>query len=64
MLLSLITALCILPVTVVSGGKEFLRLKLIETLSRSHERLTGLAILSIEQDIVEKLNFSIKKEEK
>lgn len=49
-----------LPVTVASTERSFSKLKLIKTYLRStmsQERLNGLAILSIESEILEKLNL-------
>ena len=43
-----------LPVTVASGERSFTALKLIKTYMRStmsQERLTGLAVTSIERDV-------------
>ncbi|XP_069460610.1 zinc finger MYM-type protein 1-like [Ambystoma mexicanum] len=50
-----------LPVTVASGERSFSKLKLIKTYLRStmaNERLTSLAILSIENDIGQSLDLS------
>ena len=58
------TALRILltiPVTVASGERSFSKLKLIKTYLRStmsQERLNGLAILSIENEVAGQLDFS------
>jgi len=49
------------PVTVASGGRSFSRLKLIKTFLRSmmsQDRLVGLAILSIENDVVQTVDFA------
>lgn len=49
------------PVTVASGERSFSRLKLIKTFLRStmsQDRLVGLAILSIENDVVQTLDFA------
>ena len=49
-----------LPVTVASGGKSFSALKLIKTYLRStmsHERLSGLALISIEHNVRRSLDF-------
>ena len=49
------------PVTVASGERSFSRLKLIKTflrLTMSQDRLVGLAILSIENDVVQTLDFA------
>ena len=49
------------PVTVASGERSFSRLKLIKTYLRSsmtEERLCGLSVLSIENDIAQSLDFS------
>lgn len=48
-------------VTVASVKKSFSKLKLIKTYLRStmsQERLNGLAMLSIEKEMVERLNYS------
>ena len=64
LLLNLAVALRILltvPVTVASGERSFSRLKLIKTFLRStmsQDRLVGLAILSIENDVVQTLDFA------
>jgi hypothetical protein len=61
---NLTVALCILltvPVTVASGERSFSRLKLIKTYLRStmsQDRLVGLAILSIENDVAQTLDFA------
>ena len=50
-----------IPVTVASGERSFSRLKLIKTYLRStmtQERLVGLSLLSIENDIAQALDFS------
>ena len=50
-----------IPVTVASGERSFSRLKLIKTYLRStmtQERLVGLSLLSIENDIAQALGFS------
>jgi hypothetical protein len=50
-----------IPVTVASGERSFSRLKLIKTYLRStmtQERLCGLSVLSIENDIARSLDFS------
>lgn len=50
-----------LPVTVASAERSFSKLKLIKNYLRSHmrqDRLTGLAILSIEYDIAKSVQFS------
>lgn len=58
------TALRILltiPVTVASGERSFSKLKLIKTYLRSamsQERLNGLAILSIENEVASQLDYS------
>jgi len=58
------TALRILltvPVTVASGERSFSKLKLIKTYLRStmtQDRLNGLALLSIENDIATSLNYT------
>ena len=49
------------PVTVVLGEQSFSNLKLIKTYLRStmnQERLTNLAILSIEQDVARTMDYS------
>jgi hypothetical protein len=49
-----------LPVSVASNERSFSKLKLIKTYLRSsmgQERLSDLAILSIENDEVEKVSF-------
>ena len=49
-----------MPVTVASGERSFSKLKLIKNYLRStmsQERLTGLAILSIEQEIACQLSY-------
>jgi len=49
------------PVTVASGERSFSRLKLIKTYLRStmtQERLVGLALLSIEPDVADSLDYS------
>lgn len=48
-----------MPVTVASAERSFSKLKLLKTYLRSsmsQERLNGLAILSIEKDVVEKID--------
>ena len=48
------------PVTITSAEKSFSKLKLLKSYLRSimsQERLNGLAILSIEKDMLEKLEF-------
>jgi len=48
-----------IPVTIASAKKSFSKLKLIKSYLRSttsQERLNNLAMLSIEKDMVEKLN--------
>jgi hypothetical protein len=50
-----------IPVTVASGERSFSKLKLIKTYSRStmaQDRLVGLALLSIGNDIASCLNYS------
>lgn len=50
-----------IPVTVASGERSFSKLKLIKTYVRStmsDERLSSLAILSIENDIAENLDWT------
>ncbi|XP_050387184.1 uncharacterized protein LOC126803416 [Argentina anserina] len=50
-----------IPVTVAFAERSFSKLKLIKTYLRftmSQERLSGLAMISIEKDIVEKLNYA------
>lgn len=50
-----------IPVTVASGERSFLKLKLIKTFLRStmtQERLVGLALISIENDIAVTLDYS------
>jgi hypothetical protein len=49
------------PVTVASGERSFSKLKLIKTYLRStmtQERLSNLAILSIENKITQTINFN------
>jgi hypothetical protein len=49
-----------IPVTVASAEKTFSKLKLIKSYLRStmsQERLSGLAILSIEKNILEKIDY-------
>lgn len=49
-----------MPVTVASGERSFSKLKLIKDYLRStmtQERLTNLATIAIEREIVEKLNY-------
>ena len=49
------------PVTVASGERSFSKLKLIKTYLRStmnQERLTNLAILSIERDVARTMDYS------
>ena len=49
------------PVTVASGERSFSKLKLIKTYMRStmlQERLTNLAILSIENDVANELDYN------
>jgi hypothetical protein len=50
-----------MPVTVAYAERSFSKLKLIKSYLRStmsQERLSGLAMISIEKDIVEKLDYS------
>ena len=50
----------IIPVTVVFVKKSFSKLKLIKSYLRStmsQEKLNGLAILSIEKELIENLNY-------
>ena len=50
-----------MPVTVAYAERSFSKLKLIKSYLRStmsHERLSGLAMISIEKDMVEKLDYS------
>ena len=50
-----------MPVTVASGERSFSTLKLIKNYLRStmsQERLSGLAIIAIENDISRKLDYS------
>lgn len=50
-----------LPVSVASGERSFSKLKIIKNYLRStmlQERLSGLAILAIEQEIFDGINFS------
>lgn len=50
-----------IPVTVASGERSFSKLKLIKNYLRStmlQERLKSLAILSIEQDMIQKVNLT------
>lgn len=50
-----------LPVTVASSERSFSKLKLIKTYLRStmtQDRLTNLAILTIENDITKNLNYT------
>ena len=50
-----------IPVTVASGERSFSKLKLIKSYLRStmsQERLNGLAMLSIEKDMVDKLDYT------
>jgi hypothetical protein len=49
-----------IPVTVASAEKTFSKLKLIKSYLRStmsQERLSGLAILSIEKNMLEKIDY-------
>jgi len=49
-----------IPITVASAERSFSKLKLIKSYLRStmsQERLNGLAMLSIEKDILEKLDY-------
>ena len=49
-----------IPVTVASAKRSFSKLKLIKSYLRStmsQERLNGLAMLSIEKDLLEKLEY-------
>ena len=49
-----------IPVTVASAEKTFSKLKLIKSFLRStmsQERLSGLAILSIEKNMLEKIDY-------
>lgn len=47
-----------IPVTVASAERTFSKLKLIKSYFRStKERLNGLTMLSIEKDLIEKLNY-------
>jgi hypothetical protein len=66
--------LLIIPITVVSAERTFSKLKLIKSylrLTMSHERLSGLTILSIEKNMLKKIdykslinNFASKKAKK
>ena len=50
-----------LPVTVASAERSFSKLKLIKTYLRStmtQDRLVGLAIMSIENDVTSSVDFS------
>ncbi|PRQ40050.1 putative HAT dimerization domain-containing protein [Rosa chinensis] len=50
-----------IPVIVASAERSFSKLKLIKSYlqsTMSQERLNGLAMLSIEKDLVEKLEYS------
>jgi hypothetical protein len=49
-----------IPITVASAEKSFSKLKLLKSYLRSimsQERLNGLAILSIEQDLLENIEY-------
>ena len=49
-----------IPITVASAERSFSKLKLIKSFLRStmsQERLNGLAIISIEKDLVSKLEY-------
>ena len=49
-----------IPVTVATAERSFSKLKLIKSYLRStmsQERLNGLALLSIEKDMVKKLDY-------
>ncbi|XP_076941089.1 uncharacterized protein LOC143610513 [Bidens hawaiensis] len=49
-----------IPVTVASAERSFLKLKLLKTYMRStmsQERLNGLALISIESDVLESINY-------
>ncbi|KAK0155352.1 Zinc finger MYM-type protein 1 [Merluccius polli] len=49
-----------LPVTVASAERSFSKLKLIKTYLRSsmgQERLSGLAVISINRDVAQKLSY-------
>jgi len=51
----------IIPVTVASGERSFSKLKFIKNYLRStmsQERLNGLAMISIEKNMVEKLEYT------
>jgi len=50
-----------IPVTVASGERSFLKLKLIKTYLRAsmkQDRLNGLAMLYIEKDVASELDYS------
>jgi len=52
---------CTIPVTTASAERSFSKLKIIKNYLRSvmgQERLSNLAILSIEKDIANKIDFS------
>ena len=49
-----------IPVTVASAERSFSKLKLLKSYMRStmtQERLTGLATIALENDILEKINY-------
>ncbi|KAL4134847.1 hypothetical protein QTP88_006548 [Uroleucon formosanum] len=58
--MKLVVILLTIPVTVASGERSFSKLKLIKTYLRSSmtdDRLSSLAILSIENDLAQKVNY-------
>jgi hypothetical protein len=50
-----------IPVTVASAERSFSKLKLLKSYMRStmtQERLSGLATIALESDILEKINYN------
>ena len=58
---SVVPMMLTIPVTVASAERSFSKLKLIKSYLRStmlQERLSGLALLSIEHDLIEKIDYA------